>query len=514
MNRVTNLLLSLTLLSFFACTTPRDERPNIIYIMVDDMGYSDIGCYGGEVVTPNLDQLAAGGVKLRSFYNNARCCPTRASLLTGRYPHEAGMGHMVSTVGKQYVEGSYQGFLHSNIPTIAERLKDLGYRTYMSGKWHVGERPEHWPRKRGFERYFGLINGASSFYEIVPQEKGKRQFVLDDEEYQTPDDFYATDAFTDYALQFIDEHQKESEKSPFFLYLAYTAPHFPLQAPEENVAKYLDVYRDGWDRVREKRYQRMKELGVIDDRFEFFKRPDNIPAWEEVEDKDDWVRKMAVYAGMIDRVDQNVGRLIEKLKASGLFENTLIVFISDNGACAENVAGRNLNDPSVPIGARGSYVSYDPPWANVSNTPYRKYKRYLHEGGIISPCILSWPARIKPRDGYHPAAAYVVDLVPTALELAGSPGDSTLAGTSMTHIWTGNPAPERTYCWEHEGNRAIRKGSWKLVKDKQDEDWELYNLEDDPGERFDLAGKEPERVDAMKKEYEEWVARVGARPDR
>lgn len=500
---------------FLSCIKEKEEdRPNIIYIMVDDMGYSDLGCYGGEIETPNLDEIAAGGIKMRSFYNNARCCPTRASLLTGRYPHEVGMGHMVSTVGKKYEEGSYQGFLHQNIPTIAELLREAGYRTYMSGKWHVGERPEHWPRKRGFDRYFGLINGASSFYEVIPQEKGKRQFVLDDEEYQTPPDFYATDAFTDFALQYLDDHRTHQQGAPFFLYLAYTAPHFPLHAPESDVEKYLDLYKEGWDVIRERRFQRMKRLGVIDERFTYFPRPEDIPAWEEVDNKEEWVRKMAVYAAMIDRMDQNIGRLVEKLKANGQWDNTLIVFISDNGACAENVAKRNFHDPQAKIGARGSYVTYDTPWANVSNTPFKKYKRYLHEGGVISPCIISWPEKIKPQSNYHSVPGYIVDLVPTALELAGRNADIPLAGKSLSPLWTGEPIEERIYCWEHEGNQAIRVGDWKLVKDKQDPTWALYNIDKDPSEAVDLSSSESDRTATMQKMYEEWVAKVGAKPYR
>lgn len=487
------------------------SRPNIIYIMADDMGYSDLGCYGGEVRTPNLDRLAAGGIKFRGFYNNARCCPTRASLLTGRYPHEAGMGHMVTPEGAEVKPGPYQGFIDSRFPTISEYLKQGGYRTYMTGKWHVGERPAHWPLKRGFERFFGLINGATGYYGVIPQEKGKRHIVLQDKEFDTPAErFYITDAFTDYAIEYLNMHRQENPQQPFFLYLAYTAPHFPLHAPEEDVTRYEAVYRQGWDVIREKRYKKMVALGLVDGRFSFPARPDDIPSWESAGDKEEWVRKMAVYAAMIDRMDQNIGRLLAQLKENGQLDNTLIVFLSDNGACAENVARRNFNDPSVKIGQPGSYVTYDTPWANVSNTPFRKYKRFLHEGGIITPCIVSWPDRVKPEEGYHPAPAYVTDLLPTAMELAGLPKVD-LPGSSLSFLWNGKQPTERTYFWEHEGNQAVRKGKWKLVKDKEDKDWALYDLVKDPSESTDLSATDRARVSELKKMYRKWAGEVGAK---
>jgi arylsulfatase A-like enzyme len=491
---------------------PVDTRPNIIYIMADDLGYSDLGCYGGEVSTPNLDQLAANGIKLKKFYNNSRCCPTRASLLTGQYPHTVGMGGMVGSNQSPIVKGSYQGFLNDSFPTIAEELKKVGYNTYMSGKWHVGERPEHWPLKRGFDRYYGLISGASSFFEITPAERDKRRFVLDDKDYEIPKEgHYMTDAFTDHALGYLDQQKKDHNGKPFFLYLAYTAPHFPLHALEQDIAKYEALYLQGWDVTREKRFQKMKQMGLVDDRYQLTERPDIIPAWENATEKKEWARKMAVYAAMIDRMDQNIGRLINKLKANGQYENTMIVFISDNGACAETVNTKLLSDPEKKIGERGSYHIYGEGWANASNTPFKKYKHYMHEGGVVSPCIIQWPAKIKPAKGYSDGTGHVIDLMPTALELAGakSPG---LAGTSFSYLWTKKKAPERTYCWEHEGNQAIRKGNWKLVKEFQETYWSLYNLAKDPTELNDLSGVEAARAKAMMEEYAVWFAKVGARP--
>jgi arylsulfatase len=491
---------------------PVDPRPNIIYIMADDMGYSDLGCYGGEVNTPNLDQLAANGIKLKKFYNNSRCCPTRASLLTGQYPHTVGMGGMVGLAKAPIEKGSYQGFLNDSFPTIAEELKKAGYSTYMSGKWHVGERPQHWPMKRGFDRYYGLISGASSFFEITPAERDKRRFVLDDKDYEIPKEgHYMTDAFTDHALGYLDQHKNNSSETPFFLYLAYTAPHFPLHALESDIAKYESLYLQGWDVTRDKRFQKMKQLGLVDDQYRLTERPEVIPAWDDVADKKVWARKMAVYAAMIDRMDQNIGRLINKLKSNGQYENTMIVFISDNGACAETVNTKLLSDPEKKIGERGSYHIYGESWANASNTPFKKYKHYMHEGGVVTPCIIQWPAKIKPKKGYSDGIGHVIDLMPTALELAGAKLPN-LAGKSFSYLWTKSKAPERTYCWEHEGNQAIRKGDWKLVKEFQETYWSLYNLAKDPTEINDLSGVEPERAKAMMEEYADWFAKVGARP--
>ena len=485
------------------------QRPNIIFIMADDMGYSDIGCYGGEVNTPNLDQLAANGIKLKSFYNNARCCPTRASLLTGQYPHTVGMGLMVTNQGAKINPGSYQGFLNDQYPTIAEELKKAGYSTYMTGKWHVGEREQHWPLTRGFEHYFGLISGANSYYEIIPQEIGKRHVVEDSKEFEIPKEgFYMTDAFTDHAIQYMNAQKANQPNKPFFLYMAYTAPHFPMHALEEDVVKYMKLYEQGWDVTREKRYAKMTKLGLIDSRYKLTERTAGIPAWDNATDKKTWVRKMAVYAAMIDRMDQNIGKMISALKKNGQYENTMIIFLSDNGGCAESVSNRNFNDTTKLIGQRGSYVTYDEPWANVSNTPFKKYKHFMHEGGMITPCIIQWPAGIKPKPGYSNEIGHVIDLLPTGLELAGvTPKD--LPGESLSYVWNGKKPSAKTYCWEHEGNQAIRKGNWKLVKDLEDPAWELYDLSKDPCETKDLAKKNSQLVIDMMNEYAAWSKKVG-----
>ncbi len=503
---------ALVLAVLIAGSTPKDvkTRPNIIYIMADDMGYSDIGCYGGEVHTPNIDRLAANGIKLRSFYNNARCCPTRASLLTGQYPHTVGMGDMVTKADAKVPPGSYQGYLDFRYPTIAEELKKAGYNTYMSGKWHVGENEAYWPLKRGFEHYFGLISGANSYYEIIPQEKGIRHIVQDDKEYEVPKQgFYMTDAITDHAIEYINDQKKSNRGKPFFLYMAYTAPHFPLHAYESDIKKYEKLYEQGWGITRDKRYQKMIKLGLIDKRYKLTPRPANIPAWNAVANKQ-WVRKMAVYAAMIDRMDQGIGRLVENLKANNQFNNTLIVFISDNGGCAETVEGRNFNDSTKKIGERVSYVTYNEPWANVSNTPFKKYKRFMHEGGMITPFIMQWPAKIKARPGYSEQIGHVIDLLPTALQVAGVKAGNT-EGKSLSYVWDNSTAVERTYCWEHEGNAAIRKGNWKLVKDQEDASWELYNLSADPTESTNVVALNKEKAASLLTEYQAWAKRVGVK---
>jgi arylsulfatase len=479
--------------------------------MADDMGFSDLGCYGGEVHTPTLDKLANEGVKMRQFYNNARCCPTRASLLTGRYPHSVGIGHMVTLPTASFTPGAYQGFLDRNTPTIANVLRDAGYRTYMTGKWHVGERPEDWPVKRGFDRYFGLISGASSFYEITPQEKAKRVYAYNDRSVELPaSGFYATDAFTDTALSFLKEHRQTHASDPFFLYLAYTAPHFPLHAPEEDVARYTEVYKQGWEVIRQQRYVRQQEIGLADNRYQMTPKTMGLPVWDGDAGKDQWVRKMAVYAAMIDRMDQNIGRLVAHLEATGTLKNTVIFFLSDNGACAEKVNVEKLHNPVTKIGERGSYASTGENWANVSNTPFKLYKHNMHEGGISSPLIAYWPAGIKPRKGFIEGPGHVMDLLPTALDLAGA-APAAVDGQSLSFLWTGRKPASRSLFWEHESNKAFREGRWKLVKEQDEAAWQLYDMANDPTEMRDLSKEQPVRLKEMKARYEAWATRVGIR---
>lgn len=492
-------------------------RPNIVVILADDMGFSDLGCYGSEIRTPNLDGLASDGVRFTQFYCAARCCPSRATLLTGLYPHQAGMGTMVGRADKpQKPPGPYQGYLNDRCVTIAEVLKQSGYRTYMSGKWHVGERPDHWPRKRGFDRYFGLISGASSYYTIREEERGRRAMALDDDRFTPPDEgFYMTDAFTDYAVQFLEGHG--ASEDPFFLYLPYTAPHWPLHAHPEDIDKYRDRYHDGWDALREERYKRMIDLGIIDPKWALSPRDSEAPSWESVDNKDDWALRMAVYAAMVDRMDQGIGRVLDTLEKIGAEENTLVLFLSDNGGCHENVEGRKLNKPGTLPGERGSFVAYQRPWANASNTPFRLFKHWIHEGGIATPLIARWPGVIRNHGGLTHQVGHIIDLMATCIDVAGAEYPTTfngnpiapLEGKSLVPIFEGKTRePHDALYWEHFKNRGIRQGKWKLVATKTG-DWELYDLEADRTELNDLGAKHPDKAKELNRLFDAWANRVG-----
>ncbi len=493
-------------------------RPNIIVILADDMGYADLGCYGSEINTPNLDQLASDGLQFRSFYNATRCCPSRAALLTGLYPHEAGMGKMVSNRGSKPKPGPYQGFLNNESVTLAEVLREAGYKTYMTGKWHVGERPEHWPRQRGFDHYFGLISGASSYFELV-EEPLKRQMVHEDELWSPPiEDFYMTDAFTDTALSFLDRHNRNDEEKPFFLYLAYTAPHWPLHAPQEDIERYDGVYDKGWGYIRKQRYERMKQLGIIDGRHQLSASPEGIPSWESLDNPSEWADRMEVYAAMVDRMDKGIGRIVAELKKQGKLDNTMIVFLSDNGASAENVDGRKLHDPRVRVGQRGSYLAYDEPWANVSNTPYTMYKSWTEEGGIITPFIVHWPGGIRKRkDNQTDAVGHIMDVMATCVDIAGATYPKKfkgyeikdIRGISLLPVLKGGTGQDRTLYWEHFGKWAMRDGTWKIVGGGVNEKVKLFNMIDDPVELHDLSLNQPAIVDKMKKSYQKWAIEVG-----
>ncbi len=491
------------------CSTSA-ERPNILIIMADDLGYSDIGSYGGEIHTPVLDSLAFKGVRFRQFYNAGRCCPTRASLLTGRYPHGVGVGGMVSSVDAELTSGPYQGYLSESATTIAEMLQDAGYSTYMSGKWHVGERPQHWPRRRGFERYFGLISGASSYYEIIVDQPRIRQMVLDDERWSPPDSgFYMTDAFTDYAIEFLQSHTSEH---PFLLYLAYTAPHWPLHALPEDIAKYANRYDQGWDSLRNERYTRMLEMGVMDETYPLSPRSSGLSDWQDTMEKEDWSLRMAVYSAMVDRMDQGIGKVIDQLRSMDALENTIIFFLSDNGGCAENIDGRQLHDPSTQAGERGSYLAYEEAWANASNTPFRLYKKWMHEGGIATPLIVHWPAGIQRPGRIVDTPGHVIDLMGTVAEVA----QTSLPHTDGRSLLPLLETPEfswqqRTLYWEHFGNRAIRQGDWKLVWDRDIDQWELYNVAQDATELYDLAEAAPEIASRLRVRWEAWADSLGVR---
>ena len=500
-------IIALFLLTFCTCDLAQNnegeaagavnvetDQPNILIILADDMGYSDIGAYGGEMETPNLDQLAAVSRRYRRFYNAARCCPTRAALLTGRYPHAAGMGGMVSPAGSGPEPGPYQGYLREDVPTIAETLNEAGYRTWLSGKWHVGESREHWPHRRGFDRYFGLISGASSYYTLRTDQPRKRQMALDSLPWTPPDTgFYATTAYTDFAVARI----LEPSEQPFFGYLAYTAPHWPLHAPEATVEKYLPRYEAGWDSLREARHKRQLKSGLLPHGTDLPPTDPDVPTWAEVSDKATWVRKMAVYAAMVEEMDKGIGRVLTALDETGQRENTLIFFLSDNGGCDESVLQRGLHQPGSIIGQPGSYEAYERPWSQLSNVPFRRYKAWVNEGGITTPLLFSWPAGgIEP--GWTDRTGHVIDLPATCTYAAGLPG-----------LGPGKPLPTvpdtiRTLFWEHQGQQAVRWGNYKLLRSSPEATWELYDLGVDPTELNDVAAGNPKLVAVLRQAYIAW----------
>ena len=497
-------------------------KPNIIIILADDMGYSDIGSFGSEIQTPNLDAMAEGGLKMTNFYNTSRCCPTRASLLTGLYPHQAGVGHMVN----EREHPSYIGMMNDSCVTIAEVLKDDGYSTLMAGKWHLNARPEHWPVRQGFDRYFGLLDGANSYFGNRPYRPNQvLTYALNDQVYSPGEDFYATDAYTDYALQFIEESRGKNK--PFFLYLAYTAPHWPLHALPEDIEKYRGKYMKGWDVLREERFNKMKKMGILPPTATLSPRDEEVPAWESVteEEKRRWDEKMAVYAAMVDRMDQNIGKLRAKLKELGQDKNTIIMFLSDNGGSYESIEGPSftqeiLEASQKPPSDPTSFTAYQYEGANVSNTPFRKFKRWEHEGGISTPFIAYFPGVVKPgRVNHQPA--HVIDLMTTTLDLTGVPYPKTYKGTSIKPMegvsltpllkgekWEGH----KEIFFEHEGNRAVRQGDWKIVSIYPENKWELYNMKTDRAELNDLSSKYPEKVAELSKLYDAWAKHANVEP--
>ena len=498
--KVTSVAGCVLLLFLAGCQSKMvEQQPNIILIMCDDMGFSDLGCYGSEIQTPNLDRLAAEGLRMTQFYNTAKCTESRAIMLSGLY-HQ------------QTDELSRR----DNNITIAEALQAAGYQTMMSGKWHLGNWQEErdTPNRRGFDRYFGFLNGAINFYTGKDYGSGQNYMRLDSAVYEVPDDFYATDQFTDFAVEEVAQAARNDE--PFFLYLAYNAPHYPLQAPEENIRKYRGTYTIGWDSLRQQRYQRMQQLGLIDQQWPLTPRDTLAPTWSSLaaEQQQEEQALMEVYAGMIDRLDQQIGRLLDQLDASGIADNTLIMFLSDNGGCPFD-ANRAPNAAPGPVtGLR----TYDTEWAQASNTPFRKYKQWIHEGGISTPMIVRWPGKVEPNT-LSSLPGQILDLMPTLLEAAGTTypqqfqGRTLLPaeGVSLLSAWQGDTlVRDQPMFWEYRGSRAVRTGDWKLVGERGGP-WELYNLQEDRTEMNNLITQFPERAEQMIAQYDTWAQRIGGR---
>lgn len=514
--------------SFFALTSVISlnvtvaQRPNIIVIMADDMGFSDLGCFGSEIPTPNLDKLAKDGVRFSQFYNTARCCPTRASLLTGLYQHQTGIGMMAEDPFKGAGEKDrndagipgYRGYLNHHCVTFAEVLKPAGYHTYMTGKWHVGMHGEEkWPLQRGFEHYYGILAGACSY--LKPE--GGRGLTLDNTKLPAPKgEYYTTDAFTDYAIRFIRE---QKDDKPFFLYLAFNAPHWPLQAKKSDYEKFVGQYMKGWDVLREERYQRQKAMKLFDREIPLSPRDSRVRSWNEVDEaqKKESDFRMAVYAAQVNCIDQNVGKLVDSLVSMGKLDNTLIIFLSDNGACAEpykEFGGGQFEDINNP--AVSGSVSYGIGWANLSNTPFYEYKVKSYEGGISAPFIVSWPGKIRKNAGkivHQPA--HLIDLMPTLIEAAGTQYPQThpdgtelfpIEGNSLISAVIKGKGKQHDYLyWEHAGFSAIRKEDWKAFKAVNDSVWELYDLRTDRDEQINVAKEHQDLIDEINDKWYEWA---------
>ncbi|MFT7036658.1 MAG: arylsulfatase A-like enzyme, partial [Cyclobacteriaceae bacterium] len=478
------------------------ERPNIVLIMADDLGFSDLGCYGGEIETPNLDGLAKNGIRFTNFYNTGRCCPTRASLLTGLYPHQAGVGRMVY----HNYGGAYQGYLNRQAVTLGEVLKTAGYKTLMSGKWHVGHQKGQWPTDRGFDRFYGINKHVDSYWkvlngcevyldgtQVIPETEDPVNALNPDK------DFYTTNVFTDYAKHFLSEEAKDSDQ-PFFLYLAYNSPHWPLEAPDEDIGRYRGKYMKGWDQLRKEKFVRMKNMGIIPANAEL--PPTENTKWDtlSLEDQLELDFRRAMYAAQVDNLDQNIGRLVMYLKEIDKYENTIILFLSDNGCSAERGQfGMNWDKYKIANYQNwkeksGSSISQGQVWANLSNVPYRLYKRYNHQGGIATPLIAHWPAQIKNIGRLEKSTGHVIDIMATLMDLGNASYPmkfngsqiKPLEGRSLLPVINGSKREDHPYVfWEHVGNRAIRKGDWKLVAEFEKE-WELYDLAQDPTELNDL----------------------------
>jgi len=509
-------------------TAGETKRPNIVVMFADDMGFSDLGCYGSEIETPNIDRLAGSGVRFSHFRNTARCCPSRASLLTGLYAHQAGVGHMVNPRPSL---PAYQGDLNRNCVTVAQVLKESGYQTMMAGKWHVtpaNGKKHNWPLQRGFDKYYGIIAGAASYYRPAALTRDNTPIEAEG------NDYYLTDAIGQNSVKYIEEAAKRPE--PFFLYTAFTSPHWPLHAFETDIDRHKGRYKYGWDALRAERHTRQVKMGLVDPKWGLTPRDEDVPAWKDAPDKEWQQRRMEVYAAQIDRMDRNVGAILDTLKRTGQDRNTLVMLLADNGGCAEELPSDRLNNsspkqardgramrpgntPGVMPGAEDTFGSYGIGWANASNTPFRRYKHWVHEGGIATPMIASWPGHVAKPGSITHENGHIIDLMATCVDVAGAkypggPGTTIppMEGRSLAPALAGKKiARNDSFYWEHEGNRAVIDGKYKVVS-KFPNQWELYNLEADRCEMKDLSKTETARLATMAGRYDGWAKRCGVLP--
>lgn len=508
--------LALTLGLTTALTGATAPRPNIIVILADDMGFSDLGCFGSEIPTPNLDALAQDGLRFTQFYNMGRCCPTRAALMTGLYSHQAGIGHMTAD---QALPG-YRGTLSQNAVAIPEVLRPAGYFTAMVGKWHMSSKPGSTPWTRGFDRSLSAVAGG--FY-FAGSEKATLLLdgkALPPDSPELPKNWYSTDLWTEFALRFIDDAR--AAKKPFFVYVAHNAPHFPLQAPEPEIAKFRGKYRAGWDKLAAERHARQVASGLIDASWTRAPRPASVKAWDSLSDaeRDRFDTIMAVYAACVSRLDRSVGTLVAGLKARGELDNTLILFLSDNGGNPESGPEGRLAGPGAP-GSPESTVFCGESWAWMQNTPFRRYKHFNDEGGIAAPFIAHWPAGIQSRNEFRRVPAHLIDIMATCVDLSGATYPTMRdgkpvqprEGVSLVPAF-GNRPLERVQplFGEHEGNASVRDGDWKAVRVGYDVPWELYNMAADRTEQRNLAAAETERLRVMTEQWAAWAARAQVTP--
>lgn len=508
------------------------SHPNIVIVLADDLGYSDLGCFGGEIRTPNLDRLASEGVRMTNFHNSPRCSPSRASLLTGLHPHQTGIGILTNDDSP----AGYRGTLNDRCVVIAEILAESGYETAVRGKWHlssdmVNPNPA-WPTERGFGSFWGTLTGCGSYYNpgTLTRDEESAQMEADD-----PDFFY-TDRIAEEAIDFLNA---SDPAQPFFLYLPFTTPHWPLHARPETIASYDGVYDDGWDAVRGRRWDRQRKLGIVDESVELSPRFPGISPWEEEPEKEWQARRMQAYAAQVEEMDTAVGNVMSVLEYQERLDDTIFIFLSDNGASDESLPlvelerfrqrkeivrtrtkdGRSVqigNDPSFFPGAEDTFQSYGPAWANVSNTPFRLYKVWTHEGGISTPLLVRWPNGGLAAGTTVDSPHQLIDVVPTLLDATGLDyparrrGVSVhpLPGVTMLDEWRGASGDERTLWWEHTGNGALREGRWKLVR-QWGWPWELYDVDTDRSETIDLASEHPDIVAELAARWEQRCTEYG-----
>lgn len=537
------LTLAAALLLLTACKNSieltEEGRPNIIVIMADDMGYSDLSSYGGEIETPNIDDLANKGLKFTQFYNAGRCVPSRASLLTGLYAHKTGLGYMTA---QDYGEPGYRADLNNECVTIAEVLKQSGYSTYMAGKWHLNhnfkpdESKHNWPLQRGFDQFYGTLIAAGSYWDPLTLVEGNS--------YVEPyNDFYYTEAITKKSIEYINSHDVDK---PFFLYMAYTAPHWPLHARKEAIEKHKGKFAKGWDKLREDRYKNLVSKGMIEPTWGLPEIDEQNITWAKVEDQLWEQSRMEAYAGTLEHLDQGVGELVAALKKQGILENTIIFFLSDNGGDkTEHINGMIGNSgkpwsimnyvplytkngdiivsgdyPGVALGPEDTYGGYGLKWANLSNTPFKKFKTYMHEGGIATPLIIHWPKGISTVNELRKQPAHIIDIMATCLELAetdyptmfNNNSIKPMDGRSLIPIIRKDEKIRDTLFWEHQGNKAVRLGDWKLVSLFERGEWELFNLKEDRTEINDLVKIHPEKVKQLESIYNTWALKSNVLP--